>query len=91
MTGGICVLLNNKDTTKTMATTVNVGSSVTKVSMLGLSCSNLYATSGITLGGAVINTDGSWSGGVQWTLTPTHGQVTVDVPPATAFLIYPAQ
>jgi hypothetical protein len=88
--GGICVVLNNKDTIKTMATTVNVGSSATSISVLALSCSQgLYATSGMTLGGAAIGIDGSWSGGVQWTLTPTNGQLTVNVPPATAFLMFP--
>jgi hypothetical protein len=89
--GGICVLLNNKDMANTMAITVNVGVKVSGVSVVELSCSqDLYATSGMTLGGAAITTNGMWSGGVQWALTPTHGQVTVDVPPATAFLMYPA-
>jgi hypothetical protein len=88
--GGTAALLNNKATNNTVVATVSVGSGVTSVSMLGLVApnQNVFSTS-MTLGGASITTNGLWSGGVQWTLTPTNGQVTVDVPPATAFLMYP--
>jgi hypothetical protein len=53
--GEYAALLNNKASNNTVVATVNVGSSVTSVSMLGLEASqNLYATNGFTLGGATI-------------------------------------
>jgi hypothetical protein len=50
---------------------------------------SLYSTSGFTLGGATINPDGSWNGGVQAVLSVTNGQLTVYVPPTSAILLNP--
>jgi hypothetical protein len=41
------------------------------------------------IGGATINPNGAWNGGVQEVLTTTNGQLTVNVPPASAFLLNP--
>jgi hypothetical protein len=66
-----------------------VGSGVSSVELISLAAPNLFDSTGLTLGGATINTDGKWSGGVQSLLTANDGQLTVNVPPATAYLLIP--
>ncbi len=88
--GGISVLLNNKDTNNSANVSVNLGTNVTGAQLIELTGPALDATNGYTLGGAVINPDGSWSGGVQMVLPATNGQVSVFVPPISAILLNPA-
>ena len=88
--GAISALLNNKDTNSTVAVTVNLGPNVTNVQLIELRGPSLLSTNGFTLGGAPINPDGSWAGGVQAVLTATNGQLTVNVPPISAILLTPA-
>ncbi len=87
--GGTSVLLNNKEVNTTVMTTVNLGSDVANAAMIELTAPNLYCTNDYMLGGASINTSGSWSGGVQQILSATDGQLTINVPPLTAILLNP--
>jgi hypothetical protein len=88
--GTYAAVLNNKDASNTVVATVNVGSGVTTMSMMGLQCSGgLFSTTGFTVGGQAIHPNGTWTGSWQWQLTASGGQVTVTVPPATAFLMVP--
>jgi hypothetical protein len=87
--GAFSALLNNKDATNTVAVSVNLGPAVTRAAMIGLTGLSLASTNGLTLGGAPINPDGSWNGGVQTVLPATNGRLTVHVPPASAFLLKP--
>lgn len=87
--GAISAVLNNKDTSKTVVVTVNLGPGVTRAQLIELTGPSLYSTRGFTLGGAAINPDGSWNGGVQAVLTATNGQLTVYVPPISAILLNP--
>lgn len=87
--GGCSALLNNKDATNTVAVTVNLGTNVTSAQVIELTGPSLYSTSGFMLGGAAINLDGSWNGGVQAVLSATNGQLTVNVPPISAILLNP--
>ncbi|HEV2331021.1 MAG TPA: glycosyl hydrolase family 79 C-terminal domain-containing protein [Verrucomicrobiae bacterium] len=87
--GAISVVLNNKDTSDTEAVSVNLGQYVTGAQLIELTGPTLYTIDGYTLGGATINPDGSWNGGVQAVLTATNGQLTVIVPPICAFLLRP--
>jgi hypothetical protein len=87
--GTISALLINKATTNTVAVIINLGSYVTGAQVLELTAPALYSTSGSTLGGAPINPNGSWAGGVQETLPAASGQLTVYVPPVTAILLNP--
>jgi hypothetical protein len=57
--------------------------------VIELSGPSLYSTSGFTLGGAAINPNGTWTGGVQAVLSAQNGQLTVSVPPVSAFLLNP--
>jgi len=86
---GISVLLNNKDAVDTAAVSVNVGPDVGSVQVIELTGPTLYSPAGFTLGGASITTGGSWTGGVQAVLPATNGQLTVDVPPISAWLLNP--
>jgi hypothetical protein len=87
---GISALLNNKDANNTVAVTVNLGTNVISAQLIGLTGPSLSSASSYTLGGAIINAaDGTWKGGVQAVLPATNGQLTVNVPPASAYLLNP--
>jgi autotransporter-associated beta strand protein len=88
--GGISVLLNNKDTNNGVEVSINLGADVTAAQAIELTGTNLNSTNAYTLGGARINPDGSWSGGVQSVTPATNGQVSFLVPPISAVLLNPA-
>ena len=87
--GAISVLLNNKETMISVAVSVNLGPYVSGAQLTGLTGPSLNSTSGYTLGGAPINPDGTWAGGMQGILTATNGLLTVLVPPMSAYLLSP--
>lgn len=87
--GAISALLNNKDASDTVTVSVNLGQNVIGAQMTELTGPSLYSTGNFTLGGASINPNGTWTGGVQEVLSATNGQLTVDVPPASAILLNP--
>ena len=87
--GAFSALLNNKDTNNTVAVRVNLGQGVARATLTELTGPSLSSTNGYTLGGAAINPDGSWSGGVQAILPAPNGQLMVQVPPASACLLKP--
>jgi hypothetical protein len=88
--GGISALLNNKETSNTVAVSINLGPYVSGLQLIVLTGLSLYSTTGYTLSGATINpVDGTWNGGVQAVLPATNGQLTVVVPPISAFLLNP--
>ena len=87
--GAISALLNNKEVNDTVAVSINLGADVASAQLIELTGPNLYCTNDYTLGGATINPDGSWTGGVQAVLPATNGQLTVTVPPISAFLLNP--
>jgi len=87
--GGISALLNNKETSNSVTVSVNLGPNVSGAQLIKLTGPSLFSTNGYMLGGATINPDGSWSGGVQAVLPATNGQLTVSVPPISAFLLNP--
>ena len=87
--GATCAVLNNKETNDSVQVTVNLGSIVTAAQMTELTGPALDSTNGYTIGGATINPDGSWAGGVQSVLSATNGQLTITVPPMTAILLNP--
>jgi hypothetical protein len=87
--GAISVLLDNKDPGNAVVVSVNPGPNVAGAQLIELSGPALNSTSSFMLGGATINIDGSWNGGVQQILTATNGQLTVTVPPISAILLNP--
>ncbi len=87
--GAISAVLDNKETNDSVAVAINLGSVVTAAQMMELTGPSLGATNGYTIGGVVINADGSWTGGVQSVIPATNGQLTITVPPMTAILLNP--
>ncbi len=87
--GAMSALLNNKDTNNGVQVSVNLGGDVSAAQAIELTGTNLNSTNGITLGGAPINPNGSWAGGVQFVTTATNGQVSFLVPPMSAVLLNP--
>jgi hypothetical protein len=81
------VVLSNKDTTTTVHATVDVGAAITSAGTTRLAGPSLSATTGVTLGGAVIGADGSWSPAAPEVLATSGSTFTVDVPPASAVLV----
>ena len=101
MDGAVSALLNNKEVNDTVSVSVNLGAGVSSVALISLTAPNLFDSTGhyyvsglppqtcCMLGGATIHTDGTWNGHVQAVLTATDGQLTVSVPPTTAYLLIP--
>ncbi|MGO9480145.1 MAG: hypothetical protein ACLP7I_19730 [Limisphaerales bacterium] len=87
--GATCAVLNNKETNDSVQVSLNLGAIVTAAQMTELTGTNLFSTNGFTIGGATINPDGSWAGGVQAVLAATNGQLTITVPPMSALLLNP--
>jgi hypothetical protein len=67
--------------------TVDVGAAVSSATAVYLRGPSLTATSGVTLGEAPVNPDGSWSPKAPYTLSHSGNTVTVPVPAASAVLI----
>ena len=82
-------LLNNKDTTNGVQLTINLGTNTGAAQVMLLSGPAPNATSGYTLGGATINTDGTWPGGFQYTIPATNGALALTVQPMTAVWLSP--
>ena len=87
--GAISALLNNKDTNNSVEVSLSLGSNVVAAEAIELTGTNLSATNAYTLGGAPINPDGSWAGGVQSVTFATNGVITFVVPTITAVLLNP--
>ena len=89
--GMISAVLINKDTNNYVQMTINLGTNVSAAQSIVLTGPTLNSTSGYTIGGAPINADGSWAGGVQSVVSATDSQLTIIVPPISAILLNPIQ
>lgn len=87
--GGISAVLINKETNDYVQVNINLGSNVVAAQSIVMTGPALDSTSGYTIGGAGINADGSWTGGVQSVTSTTNGQLTLIVPPISAVLLNP--
>ena len=86
---GITAVLNNKETNEYVKVAVNLGTNASAAQWMALTGTDLNGTNGYTIGGAAINADGSWLGGIEGVLAATNGQLTVIVPPITALVLNP--
>lgn len=89
--GAISAVLINKEVNDAVSATVNLGPDVSHVALITLAAPNLFDSTGFTLGGSTIDTNGWWHGGVEAVLRATDGALTVDVPPGTAYLLIPQE
>jgi hypothetical protein len=87
--GGISAVLINKETNDYVQASINLGADVTAAQSVVLTGPALNSISGYTIGGAEINADGSWAGGVQSVTAAPNGQLTILLPPISAVLLNP--
>jgi hypothetical protein len=87
--GTVMVVLDNKDETKAVNATVNVGAAVTSASAIYLMSTpaSQTAQTGITLAGAGIGKDGTWKNAAPYAMSTSGSSVIVPVPPASAVLV----
>ncbi len=88
--GSTEVLLNNKDATNSVYATINLNATgAVTATLTTLTGTDLSATTGYTLNGALIGNDGSWTGGTATTVYVTpQGTLTIIVPPMSAILVH---
>jgi hypothetical protein len=92
--GGLNVIVVNKDSAQNLQLTVTLpqsASSATLIEMTQLTSGaggpNLSATSGVTIQGAGVSANGSFSPGAAYTLSPSGTELTCYVPYLSAVLI----
>lgn len=85
--GSTFVILNNKDKTQTFDVTMIFPTAFTQGKAILLTGPSLTSTSGITLGGAAIATNGSWSPTVKIPVVLSGDKGTISIPPGSAELI----
>ena len=85
--GTLLVVAVNMDATHDASVKITPGPAYTRAMALPLTAPTLTATSGITLGGAAVAADGSWSPADVQSLSGTAGAYSLSVPAGTAALV----
>jgi len=92
--GGLNLIVNNKDSTQNLQLTAALPQMVNSATLLQLAQSStgatgasLSATTGVTIQGALVNVDGTFSPAAGYTLSASGSQVTCYVPALSAVLI----
>jgi uncharacterized protein (TIGR03437 family) len=85
--GALRVLVINKDASQNASVAITPGAGYTSAQTLSLSAPALDATSGITLGGTAVASDGTWSPGTVSALDGSGGVFIAAVPAGSALLI----
>ncbi len=92
--GGLNLIVVNKDLTQNLQLTTQLPGSASSATLLamtqltsGATGPNLSATSGVTIQGASVNPDGTFSPAAAYTLEPSGSQLTCYVPALSAVLI----
>ncbi len=91
---GINIIVNNKDSAQNLQLIIQLPQTVNSAKLLdltqlssGTSGPDISATSGVTIQGASVNADGSFTAGAAYTLSPGGTSVTCYVPYYSAVLI----
>jgi len=85
--GDLNLILVNKDSIQNLTITIETNQSIQRATMQTMTGPNLAATSGVTIQGATVNKDGSFTPGSPDTLTPLETQTTCFIPALSAALI----
>jgi hypothetical protein len=92
--GGLNLIIVNKDLTQNLQLTAQLPSSAKSATLLamtqltsGATAPDLSATSGVTIQGASVNPDGTFSPAAAYILEPSGAQFTCYVPALSAVLI----
>jgi glycosyl hydrolase family 79 len=86
-TGGLNLIVVNKDATNNLSLTIECPQAVSSATLSLMTGPSLPATTGVTIQGAPINPDGSFSPGLPYTVPASGTQVTAYLNPASAALI----
>ena len=87
-TGGLNLLIVNKDSTQNVQPNIHCGQIVHQASLLQMTGPNLGATTGIMIQGATVNLDGSFTPGTAYSAPHIIGEsVTCYVPALSAVLL----
>ena len=85
--GGLNVILVNKDSLQNLTLTIRANQTIQTASMQIMTGPSLAALSGVTIQGATMNPDGTFAPASPVTLTPAGGQTTCFIPALSAALI----
>jgi hypothetical protein len=86
--GGLNVLVVNKDSMQNVEASIACGQSVRTATLLEMTGPGLTATSGVTIQGASVNIDGSFTAGAPYAAPQINGDsVTCYVPALSAVLL----
>jgi hypothetical protein len=86
-TGGLNLVVVNKDTQQNLILTIATNQNIQLATLQTMTGASLAATSGVTIQGATVNSDGSFFPASPGTLTPAGTQTTCFIPALTAALI----
>lgn len=84
---GLKTVVLNKNAGSALRLAVDPGQKAEKATVLMLSGPSLEATSGVTLGGAVVSAHGEWSAAQRKSIAGKGGLFTVDLPAASGALV----
>jgi hypothetical protein len=85
--GGLNVILVNKDVVQNLTLTIEANQTIQTASMQIMTAPSLAALSGVTIQGATMNNDGSFAPASPGTLTPAGDRTTCFIPALSAALI----
>jgi hypothetical protein len=85
--GGLNVIVVNKDTLQNLTLTIETTRNIQAATLQIMTAPNLGALSGVTIQGATVNSDGSFTPANARALTPAGTQTTCSIPALSAGLI----
>jgi hypothetical protein len=85
--GGLNLIVVNKDTQQNLTLTIETNQKIETAALETMAGPSLAATSGVTIQGATVNADGSFTPANPETLTPAGTQTTCSIPALSAVLI----
>jgi len=80
-------VLINKDSSRSVSMELEIGSAATRFDAIWLRGTSLSSTTGQTLGGAIVENDGSWARQPEEPMMAGDGQLTVLLPAASAVML----
>jgi hypothetical protein len=85
--GGLNLVLVNKDPLQSLSLNIQTSRSIRTASLQTMTAASLAATSGVTIQGATVNSEGSFAPASPARLTTSENGTTCDLPALSAGLI----
>jgi hypothetical protein len=86
--GSMYAVLNNKDPNNTFSVGIQRPGTILRATSLLMTASSLTATTGFTLGGSPINSNGSWTAASTTNLPIIENSAIVTVPAGSAEIVH---